>query len=107
MQDYNPDKDLLIERVILVTGAGSGIGQAAAKKFAEYGATVVLLGRNEHRLEQTYDQIEAGRMAPHRRLYPSTWRRHRPRTITPWARASIRSSVNYMACSTMLPNLHS
>ncbi|PVV08098.1 MAG: YciK family oxidoreductase [gamma proteobacterium symbiont of Ctena orbiculata] len=59
MQDYNPDKDLLIERVILVTGAGSGIGQAAAKKFAEYGATVVLLGRNEHRLEQTYDQIEA------------------------------------------------
>ncbi|MES9945150.1 MAG: YciK family oxidoreductase [Candidatus Thiodiazotropha sp.] len=59
MQDYNPDKGLLNERVILVTGAGSGIGQAAAKKFAEYGATVVLLGRNEHRLEQTYDQIEA------------------------------------------------
>ncbi|MES9968667.1 MAG: YciK family oxidoreductase [Candidatus Thiodiazotropha sp.] len=59
MQDYNPDKDLLRERVILITGAGSGIGQAAAKKYAEYGATVVLLGRNEGRLEQTYDQIEA------------------------------------------------
>lgn len=59
MQDYNPDKDLLKERVILVTGAGSGIGQAAAKKFAEHGATLVLLGRNKSRLEQTYDQIEA------------------------------------------------
>jgi NAD(P)-dependent dehydrogenase (short-subunit alcohol dehydrogenase family) len=59
MQDYNPDKKLLQERIILVTGAGSGIGQAASKKFAEHGATVVLLGRNERRLEETYDQIEA------------------------------------------------
>jgi NAD(P)-dependent dehydrogenase (short-subunit alcohol dehydrogenase family) len=59
MQNYNPDKKLLQQRIILVTGAGSGIGQAAAKKFAEHGATVVLLGRNEGRLEETYDQIEA------------------------------------------------
>ncbi|MES9986846.1 MAG: YciK family oxidoreductase [Candidatus Thiodiazotropha endolucinida] len=59
MQDYNPDRNLLKERIILITGAGSGIGQAAAKKFAEHGATVVLLGRNERRLEETYDQIDA------------------------------------------------
>lgn len=59
MHDYNPDKNLLKERVILVTGAGSGIGQAASKAFAEYGATVVLLGRNERKLEETYDIIEA------------------------------------------------
>jgi NAD(P)-dependent dehydrogenase (short-subunit alcohol dehydrogenase family) len=43
----------------MVTGAGSGIGQAAAKSFAQHGATVVLLGRNEPRLEKTYDQIDA------------------------------------------------
>jgi NAD(P)-dependent dehydrogenase (short-subunit alcohol dehydrogenase family) len=59
MQDYNPEQNLLQERIILVTGAGSGIGQAAAKAFAKHGATVVLLGRNKRRLEDTYDQIEA------------------------------------------------
>ncbi|MCU7891621.1 MAG: YciK family oxidoreductase [Candidatus Thiodiazotropha sp. (ex Ustalcina ferruginea)] len=59
MQDNHPEKDLLKERIILVTGAGSGIGQAAAKAFAEHGATVVLLGRNERKLEETYDLIEA------------------------------------------------
>lgn len=59
MQDYIPAKDLLRERVILVTGAGRGIGQAAAKAFAEHGATVVLLGRHQGRLEETYDAIEA------------------------------------------------
>jgi NAD(P)-dependent dehydrogenase (short-subunit alcohol dehydrogenase family) len=59
MQDYNPDKNILKDRVIMVTGAGSGIGQAAAKSFAQHGATVVLLGRNEPRLEKTYDQIDA------------------------------------------------
>ena len=45
MQDYQPPKDLLKERNILVTGAGSGIGQAVAKAYAEHGATVILLGR--------------------------------------------------------------
>jgi NAD(P)-dependent dehydrogenase (short-subunit alcohol dehydrogenase family) len=59
MHDYLPDKNILKDRVILVTGAGSGIGQAAAKTFAQHGATVVLLGHNERRLEETYDQIDA------------------------------------------------
>ncbi|MCU7931687.1 MAG: YciK family oxidoreductase [Candidatus Thiodiazotropha sp. (ex Codakia rugifera)] len=59
MQENHPEKELLKARIILVTGAGSGIGQAAAKAFAEHGATVVLLGRNERKLEATYDLIEA------------------------------------------------
>lgn len=58
MQEYQPDKRLLAERNILVTGAGSGIGQAVAKSFAAHGATVILLGRNNSRLEETYDAIE-------------------------------------------------
>lgn len=59
MNDYNPRPDLLKDRVILVTGAGSGIGQVAAKTFAQYGATVILLGRTPQKLEKTYDEIEA------------------------------------------------
>ncbi|PIE83070.1 MAG: YciK family oxidoreductase [Candidatus Contendobacter odensis] len=58
MKDYQPVADLLKNRIILVTGAGDGIGRAAARRLAKYGATVVLLGRTLHKLEQVYDQIE-------------------------------------------------
>lgn len=47
------------DRVILVTGAGQGIGQAAALALAQAGATVVLMGRNEKKLAKVYDAIEA------------------------------------------------
>jgi NAD(P)-dependent dehydrogenase (short-subunit alcohol dehydrogenase family) len=56
--EYNPDKDLLKNRTILVTGAGAGIGRAAAKTFATHGATVILLGKTTSKLEKVYDEIE-------------------------------------------------
>lgn len=59
MRDYQPEKDLLAGRTILVTGAGDGIGRAAALAYAEYGATVILLGRTLAKLESVYDTIEA------------------------------------------------
>ena len=58
MFEYNPPKDLLKERTILVTGAGDGIGSVAAKTFAIHGATVILLGRTISKLEAVYDSIE-------------------------------------------------
>ena len=57
---YKPRRALLAGRAILVTGAGDGIGRAAALSFAEHGADVMLLGRTEAKLEAVFDLIEAG-----------------------------------------------
>lgn len=67
--DYQPAPDLLAERVILVTGAGDGIGRTAAETFATYGATVVLLGRTVAKLEAVYDTIVAANH-PQPAIYP-------------------------------------
>ncbi|MDO6682994.1 MULTISPECIES: YciK family oxidoreductase [unclassified Oceanobacter] len=46
-------------RTILITGAGYGIGREAALTYARAGATVLLLGRTQEALNDTYDLIEA------------------------------------------------
>jgi NAD(P)-dependent dehydrogenase (short-subunit alcohol dehydrogenase family) len=51
--------DALANRNILVTGAGDGIGRAASLSFAAHGATVILLGRTQAKLEQVHDEIVA------------------------------------------------
>lgn len=69
MQNYIPAADFLKDRTILVTGAGDGIGRAAAKSYAAHGATVILLGKTIPKLERVYDEIEqAGH--PQAAIYP-------------------------------------
>ncbi|MFK8331022.1 SDR family NAD(P)-dependent oxidoreductase [Pseudomonas sp. BJa5] len=49
----------LQDKIAFITGAGSGIGQATALRFAQEGATVVLCGRRAEPLEQVLEQIRA------------------------------------------------
>src|SRR5437588_11568808 len=48
----------LIGKVALVTGAGSGIGKAAAVLMAQQGARVAAISRTAHEVEQTATEIE-------------------------------------------------
>ena len=57
-KQFTPDTDLLAGRVILITGASSGLGRALAVECARAGATVILSGRNGAKLERVYDEIE-------------------------------------------------
>ena len=47
-------------RIVMVTGASSGIGKSAAMKIADAGGTVLLVARTPEKLEATKEQIEAG-----------------------------------------------
>lgn len=62
---YEPPQDLLAGRVIVVTGAGQGLGRAVALDCAAHGATAALMGRKMEKLEATYDAItDAGGPEP-------------------------------------------
>ena len=50
---------ILQNRVVVVTGASSGIGEACAVAFAEKGAKVVLAARRAERIDKLVEKIEA------------------------------------------------
>ncbi|WP_269619243.1 YciK family oxidoreductase [Zhongshania sp. BJYM1] len=67
--EFIAEPQCLQNKIILVTGAGDGIGRAAALSYAQHGATVILLGRTVSKLEAVYDEIEAAGY-PQAAIYP-------------------------------------
>ena len=51
----------LKDKIVLITGAGDGMGKAAAIEYASQGASLILLGRNVKNLEKTHDIITASK----------------------------------------------
>src|ERR671916_1173292 len=46
------------DKTVVITGSGTGIGQAIARKFAENGANIAIMGRRKEPLEQTAGMLE-------------------------------------------------
>lgn len=53
---YNPFQ--LTGKTILITGASSGIGRATAIECSKLGATLIISGRNQERLQETFETLE-------------------------------------------------
>ena len=67
---YQPQRHLLKDRIILVTGASDGIGREAALTYARYSASVILLGRNDDKLRTVAQEIEREGGIPPSLVYP-------------------------------------
>lgn len=63
--NFKPQENCLKDKIILITGTGDGIGATAAKTFAKYGATIILLSKTEKKIVAINDEIiDAGYPQP-------------------------------------------
>ena len=60
----------LNDKVVVVTGASSGIGEAMAREYSKMGAKVVMAARREDELKRIASEIEA-----QDQLFPHHWHR--------------------------------
>lgn len=68
-RDFVAPSNLLKNKNIVITGAGDGIGKAVSIACAKAGATVVLAGKTQSKLEAVYDLIEQDG-GPQPAIYP-------------------------------------
>ena len=63
---YNPFS--LEGKTILITGASSGIGKSTAIECSKMGATLIITGRNDQRLQETLDELDTSMGQEHRQI---------------------------------------
>ncbi|GAB4184431.1 MAG: SDR family oxidoreductase [Calditrichia bacterium] len=51
------EKGFMKNKVVLITGGGSGLGYAMAQKFSEFGSTVIICGRTEEKLKKAVENL--------------------------------------------------
>ena len=57
LKEYSPHKDLLKDRYVVVTGATDGIGKAVSSACAKHGAKLLLMGKNEEKLDSLLQDL--------------------------------------------------
>ena len=55
--NFTPTQGLLLNKVVLITGATGGIGEALSIKCAQLGATVIISGKSIQNLEALHTKI--------------------------------------------------
>ena len=86
--------DNVKDKVVIITGASSGIGEETARMLAKNGAKVVLSARREDRLKALCDEI--GENAVYLRSDVSN-----PDDMKHWLRLQRKNSARSMYCSPM------
>jgi len=80
----------LKDQIVIITGAGSGIGQALARKFSLAGAKVALCGRRPEKLEETATSCPGPTLAVPADLTEPQGRRNLvDRTLAAWDRIDV------------------
>ena len=59
LNEISTSIESLNNKTIVISGASSGIGRQAAKSFSGFGANLVLMGKDQHKLESLFDEIKA------------------------------------------------
>ena len=78
----------LKDRVVIVTGAGQGIGRVFAKSFAKAGARAVIAELNEKKAAAVSEEIHEGWRPGPRRHNGRRRRKHRSRKWSRWWRTN-------------------
>jgi len=90
----------LENKTILVTGASSGIGKVTAIEISKLGGRLIITGRDEERLEETYNSLEG---SGHKKIIADFLGENAPQTIVEQIDIPINGIVHSAGVSKTIP----